>query len=278
MTKKKLDVWALAEGVTLSEPLLSFLRSIEATESVVQIIVDRGETTVKKIMLEQATARLKLDIVERESKKLSSAHKMTGIEQINNFIKEANSALSYSEQLSTNVMSQFKVLLPMIFVYRFTLWDAFILDMGREILRAHPQLIWTRGETMQASKSILWNTANLNEVRDYIINQEVSQLAGDRKKLIKTFRDYWGIDWKKSGQSLDYLREVIARRDIWVHNYGKINEQYLSMIGDKDYSKIGKIAKITPGYLVEQTYKLVELSIYIHKLAYEKHYKFKRSQ
>jgi len=125
---------------------------------------------------------------------------------------------------------------------------------------------------VNVSKSILWNADNLNDVKDYIINQEVSKLSDGKKMLIETFGDHWGIDWSKSGQSLKDLKEITARRNIWVHNYGKIDAEYLRMIGSKDSKRLGETAEVTRSYLTENTTKLVELSIHIHKVADKKHY------
>ena len=65
----------------------------------------------------------------------------------------------------------------------------------------------------------------------FLIESEIRKLDSSRKTLVETFKDYWGIDWEQSGVPMEEVMEIRARRDLWVHNQGKVNNQYLTMVG-----------------------------------------------
>lgn len=176
-----------------------------------------------------------------------------------------------SQELQAHKLEQ-QLLMPMSFVYLVTVWDAFIFDTARKILHVHPNLISGSTNTIEVSKSALWGLNSANGLHDYLIEIEIRNLDNERKKLIDCFKDYWGIDWEQSQVSLDDIKEIRARRDIWVHNRGIVNQQYLSMVSDYTALKRGQLAEITDAYLFGSLGKLTSLAIYIHKVAHEKHY------
>ena len=159
----------------------------------------------------------------------------------------------------------------MAFVYLVTLWDAFIADTIVYILKVHPQLISESMTNIQLNKSDIWKMANIQEIRAHLINAEVRKVTDDRKKLIDTFRDYWGIDLNKSLLNLDELSEIRARRDIWVHNAGVVNEQYKVMVSDDTLNK-GQVAEITDEYFQKSLTTLLLFASFIHEEAFLKHY------
>jgi len=171
-----------------------------------------------------------------------------------------------------------QLLRPMSFVYLVTVWDAFIFDTARKILHVHPNLISDSTSKTEVSKSDLWSLNGANGLHDYLIEIEIRNLDSERKKLIDCFKDYWGIDWEQSQVSLNDIKEIRARRDIWVHNRGIVNQQYLSMAGDDTALKRRQLAEITDAYLFGSLAKLTKLAIYIHKVAHEKHYSKIESQ
>lgn len=164
------------------------------------------------------------------------------------------------------------VLMPMAFVYLVAIWDAFITDTTRCILRIHPQLISDCTTNIQLSKSDVWNLGTNQDIREYLIELEVRKLTEERKKLIDTFRDYWGIDFQKSLVNLEDIVEIRARRDVWVHNSGVVNKQYERLVGDATTFEKGQIAEITYEYFEESLVKLIVLAGFIHKTAFSKHY------
>ena len=163
-------------------------------------------------------------------------------------------------------------LMQMAFIYLVTIWDAFILDTTRAILRIHPELISKSENKTDLTKSDLWYLGSAEELREALIELEIRRLDSDRSKLVDTFNTYWGIDWKDSGVPIDIIVEIRARRDIWVHNRGRVNDQYIQMVKGETSLNRGQIAEIDSGYMTSALFRLTELAIYIHKIAEEKHY------
>ena len=190
------------------------------------------------------------------------------------FIKELGSDMDETcRPLLDMYQEQKAVLMPMVFVYLVTIWDAFVFDTVRRILRVHPQLITAnRDAKTEVNKAFLWDARSIEDVRNHLIEEMVQDLDYDRKKLMKCFTDYWGINWEKSGIPLDELVEIRARRDIWVHNKGMVNRQYLDMVGEHASFEEGQVAEIDAQYINDCVDKLKTLALYIHGIAYVKHY------
>jgi len=187
------------------------------------------------------------------------------------FIKELGSHIDATYRPLLDIYHEQKaVLMPMVFVYLVSIWDAFVLDTVRRI---HPQLITaSRDAKTEVSKAFLWDARSIEDVRNHLIEEVVQDLDYDRKKLMKCFADYWGINWEKSGIPLDELVEIRARRDIWVHNKGMVNRQYLDMVGEHASFEEGQVAEIDAQYIDACLDKLKRLALYIQGIAYVKHY------
>jgi len=177
----------------------------------------------------------------------------------------------YSERID-NYVKQGELIMPMVFVYLVTIWDAFVIDTARKILRVDPQAI-TSGDTKTGvSKAVIWSVGSVEDVQNLLIEEVVNEISHDQQKLMKYFVDYWGIDWRESGIEMDDVVEIRARRDIWVHNKGIVNKQYLDMVGKCTSLKEGEVAEIDGKYMTECMYKLSKLAMYVQGVAYEKHY------
>ncbi len=178
-----------------------------------------------------------------------------------------------------NFQQLFTLTLPMYFIYLIAIWDAFILDTAKQILSVHPHLITTSNKIPEVSRAALWNCETLDEVRNCLLDAEMQRLDTDRNNLINTFKDYWGIDWQDSGIGLPLIAELRARRDIWVHNQGKVNRRYLEMLvksNSQTLLKVGKTATIDVSYLETAIITLTILSVHIHSQAHLKHYSSKQ--
>ena len=163
-------------------------------------------------------------------------------------------------------------LMQMAFIYLVAVWDAFILDTTRVILRIHPELISKSENKTDLTKSDLWYLGSTEELREFLIELEIRRLDSDRKKLTETFNSYWGIDWGDSGVPIDTIVEIRARRDLWVHNRGRVNAQYLKMVNSQTLLNLNALAEVDRQYFTKSLFTLTKLAVYIHKLADEKHY------
>lgn len=163
-------------------------------------------------------------------------------------------------------------LMQMAFIYLVAVWDAFILDTTRAILRVHPELISTSENKTDLTKSDLWYLGSTEELREFLIELEIRRLDSDRKKLVETFNSYWGIDWGDSGVPINTIVEIRARRDLWVHNRGRVNNQYMRMVKEQNSLSLRQLAKIDRDYFTASLFALTQLAVYVHRIADEKHY------
>ncbi len=176
------------------------------------------------------------------------------------------------QERSRSSLLELQILMPMSFIFVVTVWDAFILDTARKILSIHPQLISKSEDKIDLTKSDLWVLYNRDELHDALIESEIRKLDGDRPKLVETFKVYWGIDWTRSTVPLDMIVEIRARRDLWVHNQGRVNKQYVKMVKAHTPLNLGQVAEITDDYFAESLFHLTAMAVYNHRIADEKHY------
>jgi len=300
--KKRSSISVLFGGVTLSEPLKTFKGNVEAMVYIAQMSsyrirghkdqvsklykdgIKSKEEQEKKLREDERVLKnvLEMEAVVREketserSKKLAKwaretlegivAREKKFVDRWDSLNKGWVESLNKYEKAKENLM-------PMVFVYIVTIWDAFILDTVRRILRVHPQVIvGKKNATVEVKASFLWDVKSTEDIRNYLIEDKVRQLDGNRNELLKCFGDDWGIDWKMSGIKLIDIIEIRARRDIWVHNGGVVNRQYLNMVGKNGLLREGEVAQIDGEYLDECLEKLTRLAVYVHRVAEEKHY------
>jgi hypothetical protein len=299
MKKKQTSLSDLVDEAVLSEPLntftsnalaISFLlemtsehiseREHELTQNLDKAAEDKKyqETELqqdKDRLRELSKMRSQIESKERP-KELGQLIRRTRtlITERKTFIKELGSHMDTTLRPLLDIYQKQKaVLVPMVFVYLVTIWDAFVLDTIRRILRVHPQLITAnRDAKTGVSKAFLWDAPSIEDVRNHLVEEMVQDLDYDREKLLKCFADYWGIDWERSGIPLDELVEIRARRDIWVHNKGIVNRHYLDMVGEHASFKEGQVAEIDAQYINACLDKLKRLASFIHGIAYMKHY------
>lgn len=243
----------LFDGVLLSEPLKTFKDNLDDIITIIGISGVTIEKTTK-----EAGKRLK----KSEDMKRGSTKQISEISNTimvwndllgKKLIKEFENIIKFADKLYIDMDQDIKrgervlrLSLTSYFIYIYAVWEAFVFDTGRAILLTNPHL-------------------SSDEVES-----KVEKLA-ERKKLIGRFKDWWGIDWRENRFPLREEEEIRARRNIWVHNRGVINQQYVTA-AEGNPEDIGNIAEITPEYIFKSIVILVELAKYIHKVANEKHY------
>lgn len=302
----------LLKKVPMSEPLETFVSAVNAIASIFSIAataVDEKEKETKERLLRCEEGRKRcLEIIESDEEDLKKIEQIkkgferwkeeatkkedkSEVDKIEEQMQETGKLMSRVKERQPEVKEmaqefyemnsgfskdieaynkQREILRPMVFVYLVTIWDAFVLDTVRRILRVHPQVITGGENKIEVSK--IWDARTIDDVKNKVIEEVVRELDSDRKKLVKKFGDYWGIDWSKSGIKVDDVVEIRARRDIWVHNNGVVNRQYIDMVGEGTSLNDGEVAEISLMYFVDCLNKLYLLALYIHRIAHEKHY------
>lgn len=163
------------------------------------------------------------------------------------------------------------VIRPMSFIYIMAVWDAFMLDTARQILQVHPQYAFELNRKVNSED--IWQSASIEVVRSQIIADALRQLDFEPKSLVDVFNRYWGIDIERAGVSVDELKELTARRNIWVHNSGVVNKDYIELVGSPDSQYVlGDKADITQAYFARAVKALTQVGKYVHEKARVKHY------
>lgn len=309
MRKKQASISDFFKGVPLSEPLKTFKGNVVAIayiagETVKTIDTSKGKIQElhDKVIQEQKEDKESLQRDKKELEKLRELRtKIRAIRKsptaakdvfqkdehwLNEAIEDWQRIVIRSQRIHSKgdfiirqgraLLNMYEkaseILMPMVFVFLVTIWDAFVLDTVRRILRVHPELITLSDEEIKLNTSFLWNMKSTKDIRNYMIENKVRYLDGHRDELLKCFREHWGIDWEKSGVALSDTIEIRARRDIWVHNKGIVNKQYRNMVGEDTSLKEGQVAQVDIKYLNISLAKLTHLTVYIHNIAHKKHY------
>jgi len=296
MPKKQSSLSNMSDKVLSSEPFSTFVSNAQVISSLLKMTsstISKRENELKQSLDKNAEDKKHQEAQLQEDKdELKELYEMKSqigsneelerligtvralLRKRKKFIKEMGSYIDETcRPLLDIYQKQKSMLMPMVFVYMVTIWDAFIMDTVRKILEFHPQLITANKDaTIEVSKAFLWSVQSIGDVRNHLIEDVVRDLDYNRKKLVEYFLDYWGIDWEKSGVPLDDIIEIRARRDIWVHNKGMVNKQYLDMVDERTSFEEGQVAEIDTQYIDTCLHKLTRLAVYIHATAYTKHY------
>lgn len=279
MRKKQPSISDFFKGVPLSEPLKAFRGNVVAIAYIAGDTVGRIDTSKREIqeLFDKSIEDLEVDkeSLHEAKQKLKQLRELrTKIEVIKGSPAATKAVLQRDEQWLNEAVEDWQsmvirsqrivnkgsfvlrqgrallnkyekaseILMPMVFVFLVTIWDAFVLDTVRRILRVHPELITLSDEEIRLNASFLWNIESIKDIRNYMIENKVRYLDSHREELLKCFREYWGIDWEMSGLALKDIIEIRSRRDIWVHNKVIVNKQYLNMVGEGTSIKEGQVA------------------------------------
>ncbi len=100
----------------------------------------------------------------------------------------------------------------------------------------------------------------IDEIKEKIILREVDEkLRASYKDWFKLFEDH-KMNFSSCKKEIDSLCEIYARRNIIIHNAGRVNESYLTMVKGS-LLQIGDVAKVNGEYL-ENAFNTIKCIIY----------------
>jgi len=127
-----------------------------------------------------------------------------------------------------------------------TILEGYLVDIAREILLAHPNAL--RSGRQLSAETVLQLGGQKQIVR-YLAEREVEEL------LYKSFPDVadyfdkkFNINLNASAVSVGQIVEILATRNIHVHNRGIVNQRYLQSVRDSTL-KLGAYKSISEDYL-----------------------------
>jgi len=98
------------------------------------------------------------------------------------------------------------------------------------------------------------------EIKETIIAREVDELLRQKySEWFKLFAQH-KIEFSSCNEQMESLREIYARRNIWVHNSGYVNDQYISNVPNTQYNK-GDTLPVDKEYL-EKAFVCIKAIIY----------------
>jgi hypothetical protein len=128
-------------------------------------------------------------------------------------------------------------LLEMAFIYRVALYDAFMPDLARVVLASRPRLLKT--EKAITHREII-EQASLESLIDLMAEREVEGLTrGSLKDQRKWLTKHLHVDPFPHDDIYGEMQELVARRNLFVHANGIVNQSYLSLVGDSPH-KVGE--------------------------------------
>lgn len=117
-------------------------------------------------------------------------------------------------------------ILKMGLIYLFSLFEAFNKDFFQTLFKFKPELMKTKDKHL--NYEALLNFSDIDELHECIIQEEINSLGYlDIDQIVDTLIDKFKINLKEDFEYWKPLRENYYRRNIIVHNDGKISEIYL---------------------------------------------------
>ncbi|MCI8669245.1 MAG: hypothetical protein HFI34_06980 [Lachnospiraceae bacterium] len=146
-----------------------------------------------------------------------------------------------------------------------TYFENMIAKLLRCDFRKHPNRMSLENKTV--TYKMLEISESIEDVKNYLIEEEVISLMYKSvsdwieylKKKIKLRLEY-------ASDSLPILNEIMARRNLIVHNEGKVNSIYINIVSkDNNSFKIGDVLSVDKEYLNNtiNTLELVGVSIIV---------------
>lgn len=129
-----------------------------------------------------------------------------------------------------------------------TYFENMIAGVIKKDFIKHPERVSLKEKTV--SYKLLTEVGNIDDIRDILIDQEVTNMMYDSLNgWKKFFQKSLKLELRSWEEKFDILQEIIARRNLFVHNNGVINNTYLNKLNSSDRNKIGKYIGIDRKYI-----------------------------
>jgi hypothetical protein len=227
--------------ISLSEQLDSVLATYENEQGSLNRFVHDIEGWIEGHSEKTESIIVKLDWSIREEKPLGSA---TGVQ----LSPDEAQALRPVMDIGRDALARYPtMILNMALIYAVALFEAYMFDALTAVLKARPEMLKSR------KKQITFETVVLAEAQGTPLVPvlasrelgEVSYKSFDDQAVY--YRERFGMRLEDSGVALKDLREVTARRNLWVHNAGAVNSRYLETAPDSPF-QVGERADVDAEY------------------------------
>lgn len=140
------------------------------------------------------------------------------------------------------------------------LFEDFLSDIYRLLVMNSPEKYF---ESKQINLLAVIKAKDINDVINSQIDIEVENKMFDATKTLKAVCSIEGIEINKNDSLILDYEELNARRNVFIHNRGIVNDKYLAVINNKQSIKKGDFLNTKLGYFINAInliYK-IELSL-----------------
>ena len=127
-----------------------------------------------------------------------------------------------------------------------TIFEGYLVDIIQEILLAHPDTLKS-GKQITAEEMI--TLGGRKQIVRYLAEKEVEELQHSSfQKVVKYFDDKFNINLNTSVVSPEQIIEILATRNIHIHNKGLVNQCFQKLVKGSTL-RLGSYKRITREYL-----------------------------
>jgi hypothetical protein len=238
---------------TILENFLIDVECLKNSIEVVMPIVGRNANTTQK--------KFNAYIQEKKIKKVKSKNNLYFL--INNKISDDFDKLHHNLHIAAEA---YNIISRSFLVSLISQFDTFLASLLKEVFTLKPEMLNSQEKKVSYSK--IYESSNIQEVKQYILDTETESWFGEGyRKILDNFEEKHNLTIKSHVPDYDVFTEAIARRNLFTHNNGIVNERYLTFLKTSgvDIGKItkGQLLNVSPEYFyhVLQAFSLISVII-----------------
>mgnify|MGYP001112910043 CR=1 FL=1 len=219
-------------------------------------------------------ARKELDQVEREmdglgEKSRSAKTDKRGLERLMDRADDLTDVHIFVP-LERKLFRQFPELVRLLgLLYLVAIFESYLVDIVREILLTCPDALKS-GRQFTAEAII--KLGEQKQIISYLAEKEVDDLLYKSfPDVVNYFDEKFSINLNASGVSVENIVEILATRNIHVHNRGIVNQRYLELVGGSTL-KVGVYKPVTREYLRDSIGSISTLVEFINTKVQRKYF------
>lgn len=152
-------------------------------------------------------------------------------------------------------------------------FDAFILRTINDILKSKPEIANSIDKTVSLKE--LLSFPNIETARASIIDKEIDSVMRDsHEKHLQWIADRVGVKFEPEKELQEQFFELCERRNIIIHNAGRVNAQYLKNCAragiDVSTLKEGEVLTVGADYLAKAVSCVIEMAVKINQVCWRK--------
>jgi len=127
-----------------------------------------------------------------------------------------------------------------------TIFEGYLKDIIQEILLANPDAL--KSGKQLTTEEVL-TLSGRKRIVSYLAEKEIEELQyGSFEKIVKYFDDKFNINLNTPEVSPEQITEILATRNIHVHNKGMVNRRFQKLVKGSTL-RLGAYKRITKAYL-----------------------------